>query len=73
MKALLLVTVVSALLLTAGCTKEHEDLPTSFIYDPPSAPLDLEVTGCNQLALLDWDYPSEEMGRIVEFRVYYYY
>lgn len=73
MKGLLLVIMVSIALMAIGCTKEHEDLPTSFIYDPPSVPLDFEVTGGNQQALLDWDYPPEEIGSIEEFRVYYYY
>jgi len=73
MKDLLLVMVVSVAVLTVGCSKEHEDLPTSFIYDPPSVPLDFEVTGGNHQAVLNWDYPSEEIGGIEEFRVYYYF
>ena len=73
MKGLLLVITASAVLMAFGCTKEHEDLPTSFIYDPPSVPLDFEVTGGNEQAFLDWDYPLEEMGSIEEFRIYYYY
>lgn len=73
MKGLLLVMVVSAAVLSVGCGEEHKDLPTSFMYDPPSVPLDLQVTGGNQQAVLTWDYPSEEMGSIEEFRVYYYY
>lgn len=73
MKGLLLVMVVSVAVLAVGCSKEHEDLPTSFIYDPPSVPLDLEVAGGNQQAVLNWDYPSEEIGGIEEFRVYYYF
>jgi len=73
MKCLLLVMVVSVAVLAVGCSKEHEGLPTSFIYDPPSVPLNFEVTGGNQQAVLDWDYPSEEMGEIEEFRVYYYF
>jgi len=73
MKYTLLVTMVSVALMAAGCGSEHGNLPTGFIYDPPSAPLDLQVTGGNQQAVLSWDYPSEEMGRIEEFRIYYYY
>ena len=73
MKGLPIVLLVATLLLAAGCSKEHEDLPTSFIYDPPSVPLDLQVTAGNQQATLDWDYPVEEMDGIEEFRVYYYY
>ena len=73
MKGLLLVMVVFVAFLSVGCSEEHKDLPTSFIYDPPSVPLDLQVTGGNQQAVLTWDYPSEEMGSIEEFRVYYYY
>ena len=73
MKDLLLVMVVSVAVLAVGCSEEHKDLPTSFMYDPPSVPLDLQVTGGNQQAVLNWDYPSEEMGTIEEFRVYYYF
>jgi hypothetical protein len=73
MKDLLLVMMVSVALLAVGCSKEHDYLPTSFMYDPPSIPLDLQVTGGNEQAVLNWDYPSEEMGSIREFRVYYYF
>jgi fibronectin type 3 domain-containing protein len=73
MKGLLLVMVVSVAVMSVGCSEEHKDLPTSFIYDPPSVPLDLQVTGGNQQAVLNWDYPSEEMEAIEEFRVYYYF
>lgn len=73
MKNLLRVMTISVALLAVGCGNEHTDLPTGFIYDPPSVPLDLQVTGGNQQAVLNWDYPSEEMGSIREFRIYYYY
>ena len=73
MKGLLLVMVVSVAVLTVGCGKEHEDQPTSFNYDPPSDPLDFEVTGGNQQSIMNWDYPPEEIGGIEEFRVYYYF
>ncbi len=73
MKYVLLVMTVSIAILAAGCSKEHENLPTGFIYDPPSVPFDLQVTGGNEQAVLTWDYPSEEMGSIEEFRIYYYY
>lgn len=68
--------LICAVLLTAvaaGCSKDHTDLPTGFIYDPPSTPTEFNVVGGAELAILSWDFPSEEMGEISEFNIYYYY
>lgn len=69
----ILMSGILLMVLTIGCSKDHSDLPTGFIYDPPSVPTDLDVVGGAELATLSWDFPSEEMDGISEFRIYYYY
>lgn len=69
----ILMSGILLMVLTTGCSKDHSDLPTGFIYDPPSVPTDLDVEGGVELATLSWDFPSEEMDEISEFNIYYYY
>lgn len=69
----ILISAILLMVITAGCSKDHSDLPTGFIYDPPSVPTDLDVTGGAELASLSWDFPGEELDEISEFRIYYYY
>jgi fibronectin type 3 domain-containing protein len=73
MKRFVIMIVVSAVTLLSGCSKEHDSLPTSFMYDPPPTPTTLEVASGDYEATLTWDYPAEEMGALEEFRIYYYY
>ena len=73
MKHLVIVIIVSAIALLSGCSKEHQDLPTSFAFDPPPTPTNFNVVGGPYQAVLTWDYPPEEMGALKEFRIYDYY
>jgi hypothetical protein len=69
----IVIIMVSAVMFLLGCSKEHQDLPTSFAFDPPPTPTNFDVVGGPYEAVLTWDYPPEEMGALKEFRVYYYY
>ena len=73
MTRILLISAVLLAVMVGACSKEHSDLPTSFIYDPPPTPTDLDITAGAEMATLSWGYPSEALGRISEFRIYYYY
>jgi hypothetical protein len=59
--------------LCVSCSKEHQDLPTGFAYDPPPTPVNLVVTGGEELSTIRWSYPATARASISEFRVYEYY
>ena len=74
MKRIILMAVIfSGIVVAAGCTKDHSDLPTGFSYDPPPTPTDLSVVDEGEKAVVSWDYPPERMGSLEEFRIYYHY
>jgi hypothetical protein len=59
--------------LCISCGKDHRDLPTGFAYDPPPTPLNLVVTGGEELSTITWSYPAIARASIHEFRVYEYF
>lgn len=71
MKRILAICSICLLALLGACSKDHTDLPTGFIYDPPSTPTNLQVGGGAERAALSWSYPEDEYDD-VEFRIYYY-
>ncbi|MCX5752602.1 MAG: hypothetical protein NTW97_03015 [Candidatus Krumholzibacteria bacterium] len=58
--------------LCISCGKDHRDLPTSFIYDPPPTPTNFVVTGGEEMSTITWSYPAPARASIREFRVYEY-
>ena len=73
MSRFILVCLVSSFIILGACSKDHQDLPTSFVYDPPPTPTNFEVVGGNESAILTWSYPANEIGSLDEFRIYYHY
>lgn len=69
----LIAAICSGIILLGACAKDHTDLPTGFTYDPPPTPTGLSVADGGESATVSWEYPSESMGALGEFRVYYYY
>ena len=65
--------VMLAMLVVVSCGKDHEGLPTSFIYEPPPTPTDFQATAGVEEVHLSWSYPSESLPELEEFRIYYYY
>ena len=72
MKSVAVVIMVFSFIIMSACSKDHEGLPTSFDYDPPPTPIDLEVIGGNEIASLKWSYPNDSFGSLKEFRIYIY-
>ena len=73
MNRFMLLCLVSLFIMFGACSKDHQDLPTGFAYDPPPTPTSLTVVGGNESATLTWSYPASELGSLGEFRIYYYY
>lgn len=71
-RAMLYVTMM-ALVCTVSCGKDHEGLPTGFVYDPPPTPGDFCATAGVEQVQLSWSYPVGSLPAIQEFRIYYYY
>lgn len=65
--------VAIAMVCLVSCSKDHEGLPTGFVYDPPPTPSDFQATAGVEEVQLSWSYPTESLSTLREFRVYYYY
>ncbi len=65
--------VTIAMVCFVSCSKNHEGLPTGFVYEPPPTPSDFQATAGVEQVQLSWDYPAESLPTLLEFRVYYYY
>ena len=72
MRSLALYLVMAAIALSASCSEDHQNLPTSFAYDPPPTPVDLIATGGEESSTIRWSYPAEARPSVLEFRVYQY-
>lgn len=72
MKRVIVLGVVSLLAFFGSCTKDHTDLPTGFMYDPPPTPTNFQVEGGAERATLTWSYPQGDFISLGEFRIYYY-
>ena len=58
--------------LYISCGKDHRDLPTGFVYVPPTTPTNLVVIGGEEMSTITWSYPAIELASIREFRIYEY-
>lgn len=65
--------VTIAMVCFVSCSKDHEGLPTGFVYEPPPTPSDFQATAGVEQVRLSWSYPAESLPTLREFRVYYYY
>ncbi len=65
-------TVVAAVAFVS-CSNNHGTEPAPFDVEAPAAPTDLSVTPGTEQATVAWDYPSENMATLEEFRIYYYF
>ena len=73
MKRFAMLTLVILVVSYFGCSREHRDLPTGFVFDAPPEPANLKVTPGAELATLEWSFPGESFGSLDHFNVYYYY
>ena len=64
--------VAAAGLLAVSCGKDHGTEPGPFEFDDPPVPVDLTVTSGPGSVTVEWSYPAGELGRVEEFRVYYW-
>ena len=71
-KITIALTVVAAVALVS-CSNDHGTEPAPFDMEAPPAPTGLSVTPGVEQATVAWDYPSESMSTLDEFRVYYYF
>ena len=73
LKNMTITLTVVALAALISCSNDHGTESAPFDVEAPSAPTDLSVTPGAEQATIAWDYPSEEMATLEEFRVYYYF
>jgi hypothetical protein len=71
-KKIITLTVVLAAALVS-CSDDHGTEPEPFDVEAPPMPSDLTVTPGPEQATVSWDYPSESMDTLEEFRIYYYF
>jgi len=72
MRSLVLFLLAAAVALHLSCSKDHQNLPTGFAYDPPPTPTNLVATGGEEVSTISWSYPAAARASIGEFRVYQY-
>jgi hypothetical protein len=72
MRSLAIYMALAAIALCVSCSKDHENLPTSFAFEAPPTPTNVVVTGGHESSTISWSYPSESRPLIEEFRVYQY-
>jgi hypothetical protein len=73
LKNTMIVLTVVAMAALISCSNDHGTEPAPFDVVAPSSPTDLTVTPGSEQATVAWDYPSEDMATLEEFRVYYYF
>ena len=73
LKKTMIALMVVAAAAFVSCSNDHGTEPAPFDVEAPPAPSDLSVTAGTEQATIEWDYPSENMGALEEFRVYYYF
>lgn len=73
LKKIFLILTVVAMAAIISCSNDHGTEPAPFDVDAPTTPTDLSVTSGTEQATVAWDYPSEDMETLEEFRVYYYF
>lgn len=70
-------TVIALMVVAAAafvsCSNNHGTEPAPFDVEAPPTPTGLSVDPGSEQATISWDYPSESMGAVEEFRVYYYF
>lgn len=64
--------VAAVTLLLLSCGEDHGTEPGAFEFADPPVPVDLTVTPGPGSATIEWSYPAGELGRVEEFRVYYW-
>lgn len=73
MKRSIALALAAAALLLVSCGRDHADLPTAFMYDPPPTPTNFSAAPGPERCALSWSYPPEAVSSLREFRVYLYY
>lgn len=73
LKKTMIALMVVAAAAFVSCSNNHGTEPAPLDVEAPPTPTDLLVSAGSEQATISWDYPSESMGTLDEFRVYYYF
>ncbi len=73
MKRVTILLSAMIIAVSMSCGGDHGESPAAFDFEAPQAPTELTLTPGSCQMILEWDYPSELLAEISEFRIYYYY